>query len=294
MVLFFNPVFKETMWGGNKLETLFHYPAGKSCGECWGISAHQNGITTVKDGQYQGKNLMELWKDHRDLFGNYPSDEFPILVKIIDAFDDLSIQVHPNDQQAKLEGSLGKNECWYILDADPFTDIIIGHHAKNKAEFMSYVEHRDYHHLIQRLPIKKGDFFYIEAGTLHAICRGTLLLEVQQSSDITYRFYDYDRMYHGQKRELHLRKAINTVKIPDEEVKRELDHTTFDLEIKELNGKETMLNSPFGTFFVCLEGTGKLSDQEIKKGDFGFVTSNETNLELSGNIKMALITLKVV
>lgn len=294
MVLFFNPVFKETMWGGNKLETLFHYPAGKSCGECWGISAHQNGITTVKDGQYQGKNLMELWKDHRDLFGNYPSDEFPILVKIIDAFDDLSIQVHPNDQQAKLEGSLGKNECWYILDADPFTDIIIGHHAKNKAEFMSYVEHRDYHHLIQRLPIKKGDFFYIEAGTLHAICRGTLLLEVQQSSDITYRFYDYDRMYHGQKRELHLRKAINTVKIPDEEVKRELDHTTFDLEIKELNGKETMQNSPFGTFFVCLEGTGKLSDQEIKKGDFGFVTSSETNLELSGNTKMALITLKVV
>jgi len=294
MVLFFQPVFKETMWGGNKLEKLFQYPTGASTGECWGISAHANGITHVKNGIYSGNSLVELWKNHRELFGNYPSQEFPILVKIIDAFDDLSIQVHPNDAQAKLEGSLGKNECWYILDADPLTDIIIGHHAKNKAEFMSYIERGDYHHLIQRLPIKNGDFFYIEAGTLHAICRGTLLLEVQQSSDITYRFYDYDRMYHGKKRELHLRKALNTVKIPDEEVKKSLENTTFDLSIDDIAMKEQRSNSAYGTFFACLEGTGTIQEQGLKKGDFGFVSSDEISFSVSGKMKLAFITLKIL
>ena len=294
MILFFDPIFKETMWGGNKLEKVFQYPTGDSTGECWGISAHPNGVTPVKAGLYDGKNLVELWNNHRELFGNYPADEFPILVKIIDAFDDLSIQVHPNDQQAKMEGSLGKNECWYILDADPLTEIIIGHHAKTKGQFMSYVEKGDYHHLIQTFPVHKGDFFYIEAGTLHAICKGTLLLEVQQSSDITYRFYDYDRIYHGKKRELHLRKAINTVKIPDEQVKRTLEKTTFGLEIKKFNEITKLENSIYGTFFVCLEGLGTIGNQNLKKGDFGFVSCEEPSFEVSGKTQIALITLRTV
>jgi len=291
MILFFSPIFKETLWGGSKLAKTFHYSTGNTTGECWGISAHSNGLTPVKNGLYFGKTLVDLWNNHRALFGNYPSTQFPILVKIIDAFDDLSIQVHPNDEQAKKVGALGKNECWYILDADPYTKIIIGHHAKTKGEFVEYIDHGDYHHLIQAFPISKGDSFYIEAGTLHAICKGTLLLEVQQSSDITYRFYDYDRIYHGEKRELHLREAMNTVKIPDELIKTELTSANFKVKIKDVDKSTTFKNSKYGTFFVCLEGQATIQNQDLKMGDFGFVSSDEQTFTVSENAKLAMITL---
>ena len=210
-----NPVFVEKIWGGRRLESDFGYdiPEGK-IGECWAISAHPNGDCTVADGPYAGSYLSQLWSDHRELFGGAAGEQFPLLVKILDASEDLSVQVHPGDEYAALHenGSLGKSECWYILDADEGADIICGQHAKNREEFAALVAEKRWDDLVNRIPIHKGDFFPVPPGTVHAILKGTLILETQQSSDVTYRVYDFDRPdAQGNLRELHLEQSLDVV-----------------------------------------------------------------------------------
>lgn len=215
------PVFQERIWGGRKLETDFGYeiPEGP-IGECWGISAHQNGESVVSSGKYEGKKLSELWKEQRsELFGDYDLNEFPLLIKILDAQDDLSVQVHPNDDQAfELEGErYGKTECWYVLEAEPNAEIILGHYAKSTEELGSLVAEGKWDTLLRKQPVKRGDFIFVKSGTIHAIGKGIVILETQQSSDTTYRVYDYDRTdAAGHKRELHLDKAIQVTTAPDQ------------------------------------------------------------------------------
>lgn len=149
--------------------------------EQWGISAHPNGDDEVLNKEYLGKTLSVLWKENPELFGNAEGDRFPLLTKIIEANTDLSIQVHPDDEySAKNEnGSLGKTECWYIMDAKPGATIVIGHNASNKNEVKSMIENGQWKDFIREIPVKKGDFFFIEPGTVHAIKGGTVILETQ-------------------------------------------------------------------------------------------------------------------
>ena len=199
------PVFKEAVWGGRKLRDDFGYEIpSDSTGECWGIGAHKNGDCEIAEGTYKGEHLSKLWAEHPELFGNEDGKygkEFPLLIKIIDAKSDLSIQVHPDNAYAKEHenGSLGKTECWYILDSEPGTQIVIGHYAKDKEELKQMVEEKRWKDLIREVPVKKGDFYQIDPGCVHAIKGGTVILETQQSSDITYRVYDYDRKWNGTK-----------------------------------------------------------------------------------------------
>lgn len=219
-LLFVEPVFKDMIWGGTKLRSVFGYEIpSETTGECWAVSAHKNGDCRVAGGKYDGKLLSELWKEEPELFGHYPGDQFPLLVKIIDAKGDLSIQVHPDDAYAKEHenGSLGKTECWYILDCEPGTDIVIGHHAKDHEEMEEMIRGERWNDFIRTIPVKKGDFFQIDPGCLHAIKGGTLILETQQSSDITYRVYDYGRLSNGKPRELHVEQSIDVIKAPFEE-----------------------------------------------------------------------------
>lgn len=180
--------------------------------EQWIVSAHPNGISKVTTENYKGLGLDELYDKHKELFGTSNLDEFPLLVKIIEADDHLSVQVHPDDEYAKkYENSLGKSECWYVLDCEAEADIVIGHNLKDDEELKILIENNDLESKLNILPIKKGDFFYIPAGTIHAIRGGTKILEVQQSSDVTYRLYDYGRLENGQPRELHIDKSIDVV-----------------------------------------------------------------------------------
>lgn len=213
--IFLKPVFHNTLWGGRRMENEYGYtlPEGP-VGECWAISAHPHGDCTVEGGMWDGWHLSELWQNHRELFGNLKGDQFPLLVKILDARDDLSIQVHPNDSYAAEHenGSLGKRECWYVLAAHSGAHIVVGQHAKSRQEFAQKVSEGKWDELINEIPIKKGDFFQVEPGTVHAIMGATLVLETQQSSDITYRVYDYDRKQpDGSLRELHLQKALDVI-----------------------------------------------------------------------------------
>lgn len=211
------PVFQEKIWGGDRLRTVFHYDIPSDhTGECWAISGHPSGDCHVKNPEFAGETLGSLWKKRPDLFGNLPGDSFPLLVKIIDAKDDLSIQVHPDDSYAAVHehGARGKTECWYVLDCDPGTTIVIGHNAKTREEMGRMVEERRWKELIREVPIQKGDFFQINPGCLHAIKGGTLILETQQSSDVTYRFYDYDRLSDGKPRPLHIAQSLAVTQVP--------------------------------------------------------------------------------
>ena len=235
-VIFLKPVFKEMIWGGTRLRDDFGYaiPGGKT-GECWAVSAHKHGDCKILGGSFDGKHLSELWEKNRELFGGMKGDVFPLLIKIIDAKEDLSIQVHPDDAYAKEHenGSLGKTECWYILDCDADAKIVIGHHAKSKEELGQMIGQKRWNELIRVIPIKKGDFFQIMPGTVHAIKGGTLILETQQNSDITYRLYDYDRLQDGKPRELHLEKSIDVIRCPHGDVETERTRQQVGDAIKE-------------------------------------------------------------
>ncbi|EMF0437490.1 mannose-6-phosphate isomerase, class I [Enterococcus hirae] len=215
--MFLKPVFQEKIWGGSRLRSVFGFEIpNDKIGEDWAISAHPHGVSVVENGEYQGQKLDELWQNHKELFGNPTELVFPLLIKILDAEDELSVQVHPDDAYGmKHEGELGKTECWYIIDAEPGAEIIYGHHAKTREELAEMIQEGRWDDLLKKVPVKKGDFFYVPSGTIHAIGKGIMILETQQSSDTTYRVYDYDRKdANGNTRELHIQQSIDVTTVP--------------------------------------------------------------------------------
>ncbi|MCD1259652.1 mannose-6-phosphate isomerase, class I [Paenibacillus athensensis] len=217
--IFLQPVFQERIWGGVKLKTMFGYELPSAhTGECWAVSAHPNGPSIVQNGPFAGQTLGELWTTQPQLFGSQ-AERFPLLTKLLDASDDLSVQVHPADDYARRHegGELGKTECWYIVAADPGAQIIFGHQARTREQYAAMIEAGRWDELLSYVPVQAGDFFYVPSGTLHALGKGVVVLETQQSSDTTYRVYDYDRTdAQGNRRELHLEKAIDVTTVPHE------------------------------------------------------------------------------
>ncbi len=205
-----SPVFSEKIWGGSKLKDYgFNIPSHKT-GEAWIISAYEGNSSLLDN----GVTLREHYKNNREDFNNFPSEEFPLLVKILDANDDLSVQVHPNDEAAKrLENyPYGKTECWYVLDTKEDGQIQVGINANSKEEARQLINDSNWEQLLRKQDIKRGDLFDIEAGTVHAILSDTVIYELQQSSDITYRIYDFDRTDdEGNKRELHIDKSLEVI-----------------------------------------------------------------------------------
>jgi len=279
-----------------------------STGEAWVISAHKNGPSIVKNGVLKGKNLWELWNYYPHLFsGKTATEEFPLLIKILDANDDLSVQVHPDDIYARRhEGEqYGKTECWYILDCADDAEIIFGHFADSEEEFRRKVEEGKWNELLKRVKVKKGDFVYVPSGTIHAIGKGIVILETQQSSDITYRVYDFDRIDNkGEKRELHIEQAINVTSFPHnvEEQKR-VEETVESLTTTQLIAEKyftvyhwrldgnviTPLNKDYLLMSV-IEGEGKIiiegNEFKLKKGDNFIMPATVFDYELCGTIEI--------
>ncbi len=303
-ILFLKPVFKHTIWGGAKLRDEFCYDiGGYDIGECWGIAAHPNGDCKVISGQYADLSLSELWEQHPELFGDVKSDRFPLLVKIIDAKEDLSIQVHPDDAYAHEHenGSFGKTECWYILDCDEDATLVVGHNAKTPEELKQMVENGQWNQLIREVPIKKGDFIQINPGMIHAIKGGVMLLETQQNSDITYRVYDYDRLSDGKPRELHIEKSLDVIfaPAPDSEdlvvstegtAKNQMCelircpyYTVFKLDVDGTMNEE--FDFPFLLMSVT-EGAGTINGYAVKKGSHVILPNGFGRIELKGKMQM--------
>lgn len=302
-ILKLRPCFHEKLWGGDRLKTVFHYPIPSDhTGECWAISGHPGGNSIVENGEYAGVPLGELWRTHRELFGDLPGDTFPLLVKIIDARQDLSIQVHPNDVYAAAHenGALGKTECWYVLDCDADASIIIGHHARDKAQLAQMVAQGRWNDLLRRVRVHKGDFFQIEPGCLHAILGGTMILETQQSSDVTYRFYDYDRLENGKPRQLHPEKSMDVVTAPfvpseqarcgkdigDARVTRLVSCDCYSVSHVRLNGSAVLSwDAPFVNVSI-LEGEGMLDELPVRKGDHLLICADYGPMTLRGSMEL--------
>ena len=297
-VLMLKPVFKDAIWGGKLLSDFGYKEAGDSAGECWGISAHKNGDCTVMNGEFAGKTLSWCWENHRELFGNMEGDVFPLLIKILGAEDDLSIQVHPNNEYAAEHenGALGKTECWYILDCKENATIVIGHNAKDKEELADMIHNARWNELIREVPIKKGDFFQINPGCLHAIKGGTVILETQQNSDITYRVYDYDRLSNGKPRQLHVEQSIDTIVAPFEPAKcdtytenlqgAEHKHLItcpfYSVDKYDVDGVFTIEFDKYFTDVSVVEGSGTVNGIPVEKGQHFIVPAGYGKCRFEG------------
>ena len=309
-ILFLNPVFKEMIWGGNQLAEKFGYeiPSDKT-GECWAVSAHPNGDCTVREGEYAGRKLSELFKEEPELFGNLPLDRFPLLIKIIDAKADLSIQVHPDDAYAKVHenGSLGKTECWYILDCPEDATLVVGHNAGSREELKEMIDQKRWSELIREVPVKKGDFIQINPGTVHAIKGGLMILETQQNSDITYRVYDYDRLSNGKPRELHVQQSIDVITVPAPSAEDSVSHaadlpanTMNELiacdyyKVYKLSVTEPVSFEQEHPFLIMsvIEGEGLVNGQMIRKGDHFILPSGFGKVELQGDMTLIASSVK--
>ena len=208
----FQPILKDKIWGGQKLQQLLHKPTtSKNAGESWEISDVEGDTSIVANGALQGSSLKHLLETHKsDLLGekNFRQfgTKFPLLIKFIDAKDDLSVQLHPNDQLAKARhNSFGKTEMWYVVQADPESNLIVGFNQKMFQElYLKHLEDKTLQSILNFDAVQAGDTYFIEVGRIHAIGAGVLLAEIQQTSDITYRVYDWDRVdSEGNERELH-------------------------------------------------------------------------------------------
>lgn len=304
--LFLESVVQEKIWGGTRLATEFGYqlPSDK-VGEYWAISAHPNGVSIVKNGNYAGTPLNVLYTEQRQLFGNRPEPVFPLLTKILDAEDWLSVQVHPDDEYGlKHEGELGKTECWYIISAEEGAEIIYGHNAQSREELTKMIEDKNWDDLLKRVPVKAGDFFYVPSGTMHAIGKGIMILETQQSSDTTYRVYDFDRKDdQGNLRDLHIQQSIDVMTIgpvansyPDKVAVGDMEITTyvsnafFTVYKWAVSGQVVMKKTADYSLVSVLSGEGKLTVDgqvySLEKGVHFILPSDVEEWRFEGDLEM--------
>ena len=310
-ILKLNPVFKDYLWGGTKLRDEYGFESDlEKLAEGWMLSCHKDGENTILNGAFMNKTLTEVVNTNPEFLGENGKkfEYFPILIKLIDAKDNLSIQVHPDNEYAmKVEKEYGKTECWYVLDCEEDAELIYGFNRElSSEEFKKSIEENTFLEAVNKVKVKKGDFFFIEAGTLHAIGKGILLAEIQQNSNTTYRVYDYGRLgVDGKPRELHTEKAIDvTTCTPPAR------GTTPDGEIVVANGYTTQLltscnlfttekvsiaetftgfadNNSFVSILV-IDGTGTIDNIEIQKGDSLFIPANYGEFKICGNIEVII------
>ncbi len=305
------PYVSETIWGGRKLIEEYGVVTEKAnAAEGWMLSCHEAGASTVVNGEFSGKSLAEVVKSYPELCGKNAENfsDFPILIKFIDAMDNLSVQVHPTDEYCKKTGrGQSKTECWYIIDCDEDASLILGFKDKiSPEEFKNAIENNTLTDYVCNVPVKKGDFFFIESGTLHAICKGILLAEVQESSNTTYRIYDYGRLGNdGKPRELHVSDAVEVTKLekysqPDFCKGSELygdgkkllaDCPLFKVWKLDIDG-EFIGNSDENSFvsLLIMDGEGVLEccneNIALKKGDSIFIPANAGKYTLKGKFEI--------
>lgn len=307
----FVPILKEKIWGGEKLIKTFKKESNKTnIGESWEISDVEGDVSVVSNGALKGKSLRDLIKEFKGEFIGEKvykqfGEEFPILIKFIDAKTPLSIQVHPDNELAKeRHNSFGKNEMWYIMDADKDADLIVGFNKEvSQKEYVKALDEGEVLEILNSETIKIGDTFYIPTGRVHAIGSGTVLAEIQQTSDVTYRIYDYERVdaTTGEQRELHTELALDAIdyKLYDnyktdykveENTSTELVHTPyFKTDIIQLNGSLNKDYSQLDSFviYMCVEGNLEVDSSgeiiQMGKGETILLPASIEKIQLKSN-----------
>lgn len=290
------PEYKDYLWGGEKLKTDYGKKTDKTpCAESWELSLNPHGLTKVED----GKTLAEVLTPEKTGKNCKKFEFFPVLIKFIDAKQNLSVQVHPSDDYAlKYENSYGKTESWYIVDAEEGAGIYCGFKRDtNKEEFLQSLASGEVENLLNFIPVKKGDCYFIPSGTVHAIGAGCLILEIQQNSDLTYRVYDYNRRgADGKLRELHVDKAVKVINFnkyepklfaSDENPRVITECGYFRSRELVLNGEFTEKNADSFTCVTVTEGRGEINGEQFVKGD-SFLVCADTEYTLKGSGKVIL------
>lgn len=304
------PFVSETIWGGRKLIEEYGVETEKSnAAEGWMLSCHDAGSSSVANGVFAGRSFADVVKENPALCGKNAEnfEDFPILIKFIDAMDNLSVQVHPTKEYCELTGKgQSKTECWYIIDCEEDAGLILGFKDKiSPEEFKAAIANNTLTDYVETVKVKKGDFFFIDSGTLHAICKGILLAEVQESSNTTYRIYDYNRVgADGKPRELHVEDGAAVTKLekysqPDfsnpaldtDERKLLADCPLFKVWKLDIDG-EISGNAGDDSFvsLLIMDGEGSLEacgeTLALKKGDSIFVPANAGEYKISGKLEI--------
>jgi len=304
----FRPILQEKIWGGNKLRDILNKKTDKeNVGESWEISGVKDFISEVSNGSEEGKKLTDLIKEYKaELMGEeiYKrfEDDFPLLIKFIDAKTDLSVQLHPNDALAKQRhDSFGKTEMWYVMQADEGSKLNIGFNKyTNKEEYVNHLENKKILDILNFEEVDKGDSVFINTGKVHAIGGGILLAEIQQTSDITYRIYDWDRVDNeGNSRELHTELALDAIDFEKkDDYKLEYEHVEnqsseiasceyFTTNYLPVKGKLTKNLSNLDSFviYICVSGEAKITigsnSEELKAGESVLIPANTNEVEIS-------------
>lgn len=311
------PVGKDYLWGGRRLKDDYGKELDMTpLAETWECSTHPDGSSIVASGEFSGQTLAQVIREHPEFLGTHPASgsELPLLVKFIDAKKDLSIQVHPDDEYARKHenGQLGKSEMWYVLDAAPDTTLIYGlYRDADRDTLRQGIMEGTIEKYLQKIPVRKNDLFYVEAGTIHAIGAGALIVEIQQSSDLTYRLYDYDRVdANGQKRALHVDKALEAANLNGSPAPRQpmrvLNYrkgcaSEFLCRCKYFEVYRMLINTencralvPYRAdcssfrVLLCVDGCGSLMTEnggeplQIFKGDCVFFPADSVTVDLHG------------
>lgn len=309
--IFFNPSYKNVIWGGNKISKILKRNViGDDIGESWELSAHPNGLSIIKNQEYNQKSLYDLFNDKTkktEIFGTHCEnmERFPILTKFIDANKNLSIQVHPNNEYAeKNEHDSGKTEVWYIMDCKEDAKIVYGFKdnvtSNNLENAVENIEEN-----VNYLPVHKGDFISIPSGTVHAIMDGIVLCEVQQSSDVTYRVYDWNRTdKNGKPRELHKEKALDVINLSNQKRVENYNNVNqdtnmyksdiFNIDMVCINGEEIGKSNKESFYaYIVIEGSGSIQSgnflRTIEKGDTFLIPANLGEYKMNGNMKLMKI-----
>lgn len=303
----FEPILKERIWGGTKLKTFLNKPITSNItGESWEISTVENDVSIVANGIFKGKSLNELINELPEavlgtkVYAQF-GKQFPLLFKYLDAREDLSIQLHPNDELAKKRhNSFGKTEMWYVMQADADARLIVGFKEKSSpSAFIQNLNNKTLLHILDTKKVKQGDVFMLETGTIHAIGAGIVVAEIQQTSDITYRVYDFDRVdANGNKRELHLDLALEALNYEKIEAQRLYSKTEnvsnevvncnyFTTNFIPLYGTtEINKNQTSFTVYMCVDGDFQLTvygeSYTYQKGDTVLIPASLTDFQLSG------------
>ncbi len=316
------PAYKDYLWGGCRLQNDFgKCNAPTPLAEAWECSTHRDGRSVIASGRFAGKTLASLLQEQPQLLGSRHQQlrELPILIKLIDARKDLSVQVHPDDEYAMTheQGERGKTEMWYVLQAEPDSKITYGfNHTLSKAQLQQAVEQGNVEKYLQRLPAHADDVYLIEPGVVHAIGAGVLLAEIQESSNLTYRLYDYGRIdKDGKKRQLHIDKALAVAKLGQADKPRQplrvLCYAPGSARellccCKYFVVERLLVNTALGAGFariethcesfcalLCVEGGGELlwagGTLTISKGSCVFVPAGEGELRLQGALTLLLV-----
>lgn len=300
-ILRLKPACKDYLWGGNRLCTDFHIQSEISpLAEAWVLSCHSDGLSVIENGDFRGKTLAQyISSKGKEVLGKRcrGMEDFPILIKLIDAKSDLSVQVHPSDEYAAAhEGQKGKTELWYILDCEPDSSLYYGFRQPiSRKEFQERIENGTLLEALNVVPVKKGDVFFIPSGMLHAIGKGIVLAEIQQNSNVTYRVYDYGRLgADGKPRELHISQALDVARCapPEKDIDfhghlAECEYFTSDLLEGSFSGEAG--EDSFVSLLV-VEGTGELISQgekmSFRKGDSLFLPAGSGSFRIVGDCRI--------